>query len=87
VIDGLRLLTLNARRVSIAARMSNPQTGPDAYQRQMTTVEIEHHLIVCFRREAARRDVPVKSLIDDLLDVIVADGLTAAILDDGDVSS
>jgi hypothetical protein len=56
-----------------------------ACQRQTTTiaVEIEHHIIVCFRREAARRDVPVVRLIHDLLDVIVADGLTTAILDDG----
>jgi hypothetical protein len=53
----------------------------DACQRQKTTLALEiHHLIVCFRREAAQRDVPVTRLIHDLLDVIVADGLTTAIL-------
>jgi hypothetical protein len=50
--------------------MSNPQTGPDAYQRQMTMVEIDHGLVVRLRPEAARRDMPVTSLIHDLLDVI-----------------
>jgi hypothetical protein len=49
------------------------RTGPEAYH-QTVAVEIEHHLIVCFCREAQRRDVPVTRLIRDLLDVIAADG-------------
>jgi hypothetical protein len=38
-----------------------------------------------FRVEAARRDMPVKRLLLDLLDTIAADHLTGAILDDGDL--
>ena len=55
-----------------------------ACQRQTTTiaVEIEHHVIVHIRREAQRRDVSVARLLHDLLDAIVADQLTTAILDD-----
>jgi hypothetical protein len=73
-------------------RPEGPVSGSSlkrACQRQTTTLalEIEHRMVVCFRREAQQRDVPVTRLIHDLLDVIVADGLTTAILDDGDVSS
>jgi hypothetical protein len=49
----------------------------------MIAIEIEHAIIVRFRREAARRDMSATNLIHDLLDVIAADGLTGAILDDG----
>jgi hypothetical protein len=38
-------------------------------------------LILRLRREACARDVPVARLIRDLLDTIVHDQLTAAILD------
>jgi hypothetical protein len=38
---------------------------------------------VRFRVEAAKRERTVQQLIRELLDVIAADGLTTAILDDG----
>jgi hypothetical protein len=45
-------------------------------------LEIEYGLVAQFLVEAARRDMPVKRLLHELLDVIAADHLTAAILDD-----
>lgn len=45
-------------------------------------IEVDPHLVLCFRREAARRGTPVRSLIHDLLDAIAHDHPTAAILDD-----
>jgi hypothetical protein len=47
-----------------------------------TTIEIEHDVIVKLRIEAARREKTVQQLIRTLLDVIVTDRLTTAILDD-----
>jgi hypothetical protein len=47
------------------------------------TVEVGHDLVVRLRPEAARRDLPVKTLIGDLLDVIATDALVTAVLDDG----
>jgi hypothetical protein len=50
-------------------------------------LEVEHRLVIQFRAEAARRDMPVKRLPHDLLDTIAHDRLTGAILDhrkDGD---
>jgi hypothetical protein len=47
-----------------------------------TAIELDNDLIVRFRAEAAKRDTTVPLLIRDLLDVIAADGLTTAILDD-----
>jgi hypothetical protein len=47
-----------------------------------TAIELEHDLVVRFRVEAAKRETTVPQLIRDLLDVIAADGLTTAILDD-----
>jgi hypothetical protein len=46
-------------------------------------VEVDHALAVRLRPEAARRDVPVKRLLHELLDTIAADQRTGAILDDG----
>jgi len=46
------------------------------------TIEIDHDVIVGFRKEAEKRCVSVSRLIKDLLGVIAADQLTAAILDD-----
>jgi hypothetical protein len=40
-----------------------------------------------FRVEAARRDMPVKRLLHELLDTIAADRLTGAILDDEKTSA
>jgi hypothetical protein len=48
------------------------------------TLEVEHGLVTRFRVEAARRDMPVRRLLHDLLDRIVEDQLTSAILDDRD---
>jgi hypothetical protein len=50
-------------------------------------IELDHALVVRLRPKAARRDVPVVRLIHDLLDVIAADQLTGAILDDGEGSA
>ncbi len=47
-------------------------------------VEIEPDLVARLRHEAAVRDLPVKSLICRLLDVIARDRLVAAVLDDAD---
>ena len=45
-------------------------------------IEIEHDPITRLRPEAAGREVSVHRLIRDLLDIIVDDKLTTAILDD-----
>lgn len=65
-----------------------PLTGPEAYQRNTVALELEldRGVAVCLRREAARRDTTLDYLVHHLLDVIAADGLTGAILDDGDHS-
>jgi hypothetical protein len=47
-----------------------------------TTLELDHDHVVQFRVEAAKRELTVSQLVRDLLDVIAADGLTTAILDD-----
>jgi hypothetical protein len=44
-------------------------------------IEIDRAVIQAFRPEAARRGTTVPRLINDLLDVIAEDNLTAAILD------
>jgi predicted DNA-binding ribbon-helix-helix protein len=46
-----------------------------------TTIELEHDLVVRLRSEAAGRQMSVVRLVQDLLEVILTDGLTAAILD------
>jgi hypothetical protein len=64
--------------------MSNPSTtgGPRGAHHPPLTIEVSHDLVLVYRKEAARRDVPVTRLITDLLDCIVVDQLTTAILDD-----
>jgi hypothetical protein len=44
-------------------------------------IEVDRALILALRPEAARRGTTVPRLINDLLDVIAADKLTGAILD------
>ena len=44
-------------------------------------LEIAYELANRFRREAATREMPVKRLLHDLLDVIASDKLIDAILD------
>ena len=57
-----------------------PQTNPELLR--TIPIEIEHSTITRFRQEAARRDVPVVRLVHDLLNVVAADGLVTAVLDD-----
>jgi hypothetical protein len=64
-----------ATNVTMSGRYESPLRA--------TTVELDHDLVFRFRDEAAKRDTTVPQLIRDLLDVIAADGLTTAILDDG----
>jgi hypothetical protein len=47
-----------------------------------TMIELDHEVARLFRAEAAKRETTVRQLILALLDVIAADGLTTAILDD-----
>jgi hypothetical protein len=51
--------------------------------RTFDLVEIEHEVVVRLRRDAAIREMPVQSLIRELLDVIATDRLVTAVLDDG----
>jgi hypothetical protein len=45
-------------------------------------IEVDHAVVVSLRPEARRRDVPLKRLVTDLLDVIGEEpGLVGAILD------
>jgi hypothetical protein len=80
-----RPLTLDARRVSIRARMPN-QHAPERYRERHPpmVVEVDHAVVLRLRPQAARRDVSVQRLTLDLIDVIVRDGLTAAVLDADD---
>jgi hypothetical protein len=50
-------------------------------QRLPAMIEVDPVLLQRLRAEAARRDMPVNSLIRDLLDVITSDKLIPAILD------
>jgi hypothetical protein len=59
--------------------------GPRDHQPPTLTVEVGRDLVLRLRPEAARRDVPLKRLITDLLDRIVDDQLASAILDSGDL--
>jgi hypothetical protein len=47
-----------------------------------TMIELDHDVARLFRGEAAKRETTVPRLVRELLDVIAADGLTTAILDD-----
>jgi hypothetical protein len=51
--------------------------------RPPVTIEIDHAIVVRLRSEAARRDVPVRRLIHDLLDTIAYNKpLVGVVLDD-----
>jgi hypothetical protein len=56
---------------------SKPELSP-----HMTSIEVEHTVIVALRPEAARRDVPVTRLVHDLLDAIATNHLTTVVLGD-----
>jgi hypothetical protein len=56
---------------------SRPDQAPNTIE-----VSIDREVIVRLRPEAARRDTSVPQLITNLLNVIAADQLTTAILDD-----
>ena len=73
-LDPCQAVGVNCRR------MSSPGTAAGE-RHARTVIEVDHALVVRLRPEAARRDVPVVRLIHDLLDVIVRDGLTGAVLD------
>jgi hypothetical protein len=62
-------------------RRSRPAQA-QIHTRPPALVEVDHDLVVRLRPEAARREVSVNRLIRDLLDIIVDDKLTTAILDD-----
>jgi hypothetical protein len=47
-------------------------------------VEVDHALVLRLRPQAVRRDVSVQRLLLDLINVIVRDRLTAAVLDADD---
>jgi hypothetical protein len=49
----------------------------------LVAIEFDSDLIRRLRRDARERDVPVQSLIRDVLYVVERDRLVAAILDDG----
>lgn len=51
-------------------------------RRTFDMIEVEHEVIVRLRRDAAIREMPVASLIRELLDVIANDRLVTAVLDD-----
>jgi hypothetical protein len=75
---------LDARRVSIRARMPNPHAPErDRDRHAPMVVEVDHASVVRLRPEARRRDVPLKRLVTDLLDRVGEEpGLIGAILDD-----
>jgi hypothetical protein len=56
----------------------SPRPGDE---RPPAKIELDYTLLTRLRAEAVKRDMPVGALIRDLLDAIVADKLTAAILD------
>jgi hypothetical protein len=61
--------------------------GPDTpsqpgFTPNLTPIGVQHSVILALRHEAARRDVPVARLIQDLLSVIATDHLTRAVLGD-----
>ena len=60
-----------------------PSLSPPELSPNLTAVEIDHSLFVALRPEAARREMTVPRLINQLLAVTVEDKLTrATILDD-----
>ena len=62
--------------------MRTQEAGTDRRSLTRTvTIELQHELVVRLRREATSREIPVARLIHELLDVIVTDRLTTAILD------
>jgi hypothetical protein len=58
-----------------------PQLNTPAARDRTKAIEIDLALILALRPEAARRGTTVPRLIHELLDVIAADKLTGAILD------
>jgi hypothetical protein len=50
---------------------------------RVTTVELDHDLVFRFRDEAAKRGTTVSLPVREIPEVVAADKLTTAILDDG----
>jgi hypothetical protein len=61
-------------------QLGGKKTG--APERPWTKVELDPGIVVPLRREAARRDMSLQRFVADLLDAVVTDQLTTAILDD-----
>jgi hypothetical protein len=58
-------------------------TSPETRAKHHTVeIEVEHALVVAYRKAAGKRGLKATSLIHELLDVIVADQLIDAIMDD-----
>ena len=62
------------------------QHAPERYRERHPpmVVEVDHALVLRLRPQAVRRDVSVQRLLLDLINVIVRDRLTAAVLDADD---
>ena len=63
--------------------MGRPAKHTDAVSipHQFKSIEIEVSLLTALRREAAARDMSANRLVREILDVVVADRLFAAVLD------
>jgi hypothetical protein len=62
--------------------LMRPEVGTDRRSlARTTTIELQHDLVVRLRSEAANRQTSVTRLVHDLLEIIMTDKLTAAILD------
>jgi hypothetical protein len=61
--------------------MSNvPEATP---QRTQIELDLDASAVSALRREAAKRDVPLRYFLNNLIDIIATDHLATAILDDG----
>jgi hypothetical protein len=60
----------------------DPRGGAREHGPPTLTLEVGGDLVLAYRREAARRGVPVRTLICSILDTIAADRLVDAVLDD-----
>ena len=70
----------------MTSTLTPPERGAREHMTVTVAVELEHLVAVRLRRAAAVRDVPVKRLINNLLDTIATDHLIDAVLDDGEPS-
>jgi hypothetical protein len=71
-------VTLLAARPLDPRQWAGEAAGPSLCQ--SVSIELEHDVAARLRREAARREMPVRRLIHESLNTIVTDQLTTAIL-------